>query len=788
MRVDNSNGIGILHVLNSQRVAIGSNANEGTFNVTGTTFLTDELTIRNATLTGNTILRFWKYQDNGVLDIYDGTTVINRINAKGTSYFNGGFIGLNITAPTARLDINGDLRVRNIPAGSVTADEVLTTDANGFFRKVPVSALGGSGGSGDVTGVTAAGGLTGGGTSGDLVIAASANNGLTVDAAADKIQIGGTLVKATTIDHGIYTMTHNLTGSGDFQVADNGVMKFSILDNGRVAINGTNTAGQFNVTGDSYHSDDIYLRDGSVTGTNLLRLFDNGDEGVIDWYNAGSVQNRITAQGNSYINGGNLGIGTTNPSEKLHVQGNMRVSALAGSGNRMVVADANGALFTQAIPNGGGSGTGDIDGVNAGAGVSGGGTSGTVTINALANNGLNVDAPADRIQLGGALTEQTTIFQSNNDMNWDLTGTGDFKINDSGITKFAVNDNGRVSVGSNAHSGTFNVTGQSYFSDDLIFTGDVVNSGNRVAILSDRGSVGEEYGVLQLYASNSVSCRISGSSDSYISNDFSGGNGSRFGTFNVGSTDKIITTYIEHTADDISARALKIFSKAIGTSYHTGSEFYLEGQLSGPGSTALRGVLVDINAALAERKIGMLSTINLTGTSLYAYGIETNFSGTSSAIKYGGYFNGDVYTTGSYLPSHSSLKNNINLVDNGLSRLMKIQVKEYEYKKKGLQHMNLPEGTQTGVIAEELKEIYPELVKRTIQPEAEEVGGKEIEFEAVNYTGLVPHLIKGMQEQQAKIEDFEKKEALQNQKIERLEKLVEQLLNERPSSGALNNN
>ena len=198
--------------------------------------------------------------------------------------------------------------------------------------------------------------------------------------------------------------------------------------------------------------------------------------------------------------------------------------------------------------------------------------------------------------------------------------------------------------------------------------------------------------------------------------------------------------------------------------------------------------MVDINAALAERKIGMLSTINLTGTSLYAYGIETNFSGTSSAIKYGGYFNGDVYTTGSYLPSHSSLKNNINLVDNGLSRLMKIQVKEYEYKKKGLQHMNLPEGTQTGVIAEELKEIYPELVKRTIQPEAEEVGGKEIEFEAVNYTGLVPHLIKGMQEQQAKIEDFEKKEALQNQKIERLEKLVEQLLNERPSSGALNNN
>ena len=864
MRVDNSNGIGILHVLNSQRVAIGADANEGTFNVTGTTFLTDELTIRNATLAGNNILRFWKYQDNGVLDIYDGNSIINRINAKGTSYFNGGFIGLNITAPTARLDINGDLRVRNIPAGSAASDEVLTVDATGFMRKVPVSALGGGSGTGDITGVTAAGGLTGGGTSGNVVIAANADNGLNVNASADKIQLGGTLIKATTIDHGIYTLTHNLNSSGDFQIADNGVMKFSVLDNGRVAVNGTNTAGQFNVTGDSYYSDDIYLRDGNVTGTNLLRLFDNGDEGVIDWYNAGSVQNRITAQGSSYINGGNFGIGTTSPSEKLHVQGNMRVSALAGSGNRMVVADANGALSTQAIPSGGGSGTGDIDGVNAGAGVSGGGTTGTVTINALANNGLNVDASADRIQLGGALTEQTTIFQSNNDMNWDLTGTGDFKINDSGITKFAVNDNGRVSVGSNVTEGAFNVTGTSYFSQPIymrqgtvsgppvLFLGDAL-PGKGVAFLYDNGnpttcinSTDESYfnggilsvgttagpglfnvqgtsyfsndiylrdgtvasgdilarlydsnddGVFDLYENNTVTTRLRGNGTSYILGDLCVGATSSGARFRVtGSSSDAYAVSIGHSHSTPFGGGLQVSTSTSTNNEHSAAVFSAKSFASQANApTLVTASKSFVNEGYADSKVGIQIQVLSEKFNNYSYALLaqdfiTSTGSPGSGVRYAGYFQGSIFVTGSYLPSHSSLKNNINLLDTGLPRLMKIQVKEYEYKKKGLQHMNLPEGTQTGVIAEELKEIYPELVKRTIQPEIEEIGAKEIEFEAVNYTGLVPHLIKGMQEQQAMIEEFEKKEAIQNEKIERLEKLVDQLINAQNDQSPMNNN
>ena len=49
---------------------------------------------------------------------------------------------------------------------------------------------------------------------------------------------------------------------------------------------------------------------------------------------------------------GNVGIGNNNPTTKLDVVGNAKISSLSGSGNRMVVADASGVLSSQTIPTG----------------------------------------------------------------------------------------------------------------------------------------------------------------------------------------------------------------------------------------------------------------------------------------------------------------------------------------------------------------------------------------------------------------------------------------------------
>lgn len=88
--------------------------------------------------------------------------------------------------------------------------------------------------------------------------------------------------------------------------------------------------------------------------------------------------------------------------------------------------------------------------------------------------------------------------------------------------------------------------------------------------------------------------------------------------------------------------------------------------------------------------------------------------------------------------------------------------------------MNLPEGRQIGVMASQMDTLFPSLVKQTIQPkpleeELEGIDGTNLEdkeFQAVNYTGLIPHLINSIQEQQKMIDE-------QKQRIAELERKIE---------------
>lgn len=161
----------------------------------------------------------------------------------------------------------------------------------------------------------------------------------------------------------------------------------------------------------------------------------------------------------------NVGIGTNTPTEKLHIVGNARITVLSGAGTRMVTADPNGVLGTQAIPIPTG---GDITGVTAGAGLIGGGTVGNVTLTANADNGLYVNAGADRIRMGGPLVENTVITQANFTLSHNLSGTGDFRIQDAGVTTFEVRDDGTTRFGDDVYWLDANSSGLllGVFSDD----------------------------------------------------------------------------------------------------------------------------------------------------------------------------------------------------------------------------------------------------------------------------------------------------------------------------------
>lgn len=138
--------------------------------------------------------------------------------------------------------------------------------------------------------------------------------------------------------------------------------------------------------------------------------------------------------------------------------------------------------------------------------------------------------------------------------------------------------------------------------------------------------------------------------------------------------------------------------------------------------------------------------------SVVSHGINA-YAPIDSANNYAGYFNGDVNTTGAYYTvSDQSIKTNIEKLDSGaLGKLLALDVKTYNFKTDMIARHNLPQSRQIGIMAQDLEKAWPGLVRTGKQPVIKPIndpfGKPEFdEFKVVNYTGLIPVLVKGMQE------------------------------------------
>ncbi|MEM7040186.1 MAG: tail fiber domain-containing protein, partial [Bacteroidota bacterium] len=182
-----------------------------------------------------------------------------------------------------------------------------------------------------------------------------------------------------------------------------------------------------------------------------------------------------------------------------------------------------------------------------------------------------------------------------------------------------------------------------------------------------------------------------------------------------------------------------------------------------------------------------------------SYGVYGLASG-SAPTEWGGYFIGSVYTTGSFQMSDRKFKKDVKPYGGALSTLMQLGTYTYEYDTDTYFHMNLPEGPQIGLLAQDVERLYPHLTKATTQDpllmpqeDAEDwVGagkyvpledgmahvGPKVDFTSVNYAGFVPVLVQSIKEQQEVIEDLnEENDALKN-RLDRLEQRLQQLENE----------
>ena len=282
-----------------------------------------------------------------------------------------------------------------------------------------------------------------------LNFSTNADNGLKLDPISNHVQLGGPLIRNTSIPLDVYNLILDMTTTGNFIIEDNGSPLFTAFSNGRIAIGGNENSGLFNVNGVSYFGDDLWLRKGSAVGLRIARIYDDGNDGVIELFGTGLTKVELHANGDSYFTGGNVGIGTDNPAYALEVDGTVGISSLAGVGNRMVTTDGSGMLSSEPIPtpgdlnsltdvnttpaigealtwdgtswtasevSGGGS---DITDIVAGAGLAGGGNMGSITLDVNASNGLTTSP--DIIEFGGNLTKNTEITAGTFDMIYNLS-------------------------------------------------------------------------------------------------------------------------------------------------------------------------------------------------------------------------------------------------------------------------------------------------------------------------------------------------------------------------------
>ncbi len=162
--------------------------------------------------------------------------------------------------------------------------------------------------------------------------------------------------------------------------------------------------------------------------------------------------------------------------------------------------------------------------------------------------------------------------------------------------------------------------------------------------------------------------------------------------------------------------------------------------------------------------VGDVSGVNLSsGSTKYAIlGIADGSytSGTSTAGN-AAYFIGNVFYTGNLtFVSDKKFKKEINTEENIMPRLMQLQPKNYFFDVDKYKKMAFSDKLQHGLISQEVEKIFPELVEDAFAPNTssdKKEDGKPIPYKGLNYMGLVPMLLKGLQEQQLQIEELKSK-------------------------------
>ncbi|MBU3659527.1 MAG: tail fiber domain-containing protein [Flavobacteriales bacterium] len=414
----------------NNRVGIGTTTPNNELDVNGSVRVTGTTNLRTTYLNSNNLfLRsdgnhglVWNTTADGPRLYGFAGGLLGTQNGTNALFWNStGNVGLGNTGPTERLDVTGNIKfsgalMPNNLAG--TAGQVLTSAGAGAAPTwtTPSSATNIYNTDGSLSGNRTV-------TLGTNVLSftSSPSNGtshftvdgttLNVDAFTDRVGIG-TATPSQKLD---------VAGTARF---DGGALIQSFTNGTWINLPTTGPSG-IGSGGPGVQAWIGYVQSNG-------QWFNDASAGDIAYRNTGGklLWGNASSGAAMVLSSNNLGIGTLSPSEKLHVVGNIRSSSLAGTGSRMVVADANGTLSSTAIPGG-----------------------------ITASNGLTVNG--SDVKLGGTLTDATTtISMGSNKVDFTSaasSGAGHFNVDGTTFSIDAALN--RVGVGTNTPQMTMHVVG-----------------------------------------------------------------------------------------------------------------------------------------------------------------------------------------------------------------------------------------------------------------------------------------------------------------------------------------
>lgn len=219
---------------------------------------------------------------------------------------------------------------------------------------------------------------------------------------------------------------------------------------------------------------------------------------------------------------------------------------------------------------------------------------------------------------------------------------------------------------------------------------------------------------------------------------------------------------VDAIADNGTGSTLGVSASAFGNS---GLTIGTRSTALGPVAlaTGVFGRAQNLIDGTSVTRIGVRGSIFPVGPSdlLSAHAsILGDFAG-NGVEQWSGFFDGKVGATQSITAgvvsvfSDESIKTDVQPLSDQATNLMSLQAHSYQYTDEARERLHLPEGEQIGFLAQEVQEVFPSLVSQvTIMARLDSSGNvtaPPMPLSAVNYSGLIPVLVSGHQQQESRI-------------------------------------